>query len=155
MRNLILSSLLFFAVAGCTHQEPKPTVVSAPLPAEGKRSAPVAVDAAFTDQHAKLTLRFETAGENVAIGVSGLDGLTITSAPSLLAEGKIAAGEVRTFEVAFTRGPGRTTLGVEVRGTFNGAPLGRVVTFSLGEGPLPQSGTKVITDDGDAIKLMK
>lgn len=155
MRTILLSSLLLLAGAGCTHQEPRPTIASAPLPTEGKRSAPVAIDAELSEKHAKLTLRFETAGEGVSVSVSGLDGLAVTSPPSLLAEAKLTAGEVRTFDVDFTRAPGRTNLAVEVKGTFNGAPLGRVVTFVIGDGPLPQTGTKVVTDDGDAVKLMK
>jgi hypothetical protein len=155
MRTILLTSLVFFAGAGCTHQEPKPTVVSAPLPAEGKRSAPVAIDAELSHTHAKLTLRFETAGENVSVGVSGLDGLTIVGPTALLGEAKVTAGEVRVLAVDFSHTGGRSNLAVEVRGTFNGAPLGRVVTFVLGDGPMPKTGTRVVTDDGDAIKLMK
>jgi hypothetical protein len=91
--------------------------------------------------------------EDVVVA-SGLDGLTLTSNGALLSEGAVKANESRTFEVDFKRGPGRTNLAVSVRGTFNGAPLARVVTFAMGEGPLQQNGTTVITDDGEAIKVM-
>jgi hypothetical protein len=57
--------------------------------------------------------------------------------------------------VKYTRGPGRTHLVVSVRGQFDGAPLARVVTFAMGDGPLQQNGTKLILDDGDAIKVMQ
>ncbi len=152
MRTLILSSLLF--VAACTHQEPMPTQVSAPLPSTGKAVAPVAVDAQLTEKHAKLALKFESAGTNVSVVASGLDGLTLTSPGTLLSEGTVKAGETRTFDVDFTRAPGRTNLAIAVRGTFNGAPLARVVTFAMGDGPLKPTGTTVITDDGDAVKVM-
>lgn len=155
MRTILLTSFLFLAGAGCTHQEPRPTVVSAPLPSEGKRAAPVAIDAELGSTHAKLTLRFQTAGENVSVGVSGLDGLKLVTPSALLGEGKVTAGEVRVFDVDFSSSGARSNLAVEVRGTFNGAPLGRVVTFVIGDGPLPQTGTRVVTDDGDAIKVMK
>jgi hypothetical protein len=154
MRTLLLSSLI--VVAGCTHSEPKPspTVLSAPVPTVGKAVAPVAVDAELTETHAKLTLRFEGAGTGLSVVASGLDGLTLTSNGALLTEGAVKANESRTFELDFKRGPGRTNLAVSVRGTFNGAPLARVVTFAMGEGPLQQNGTTVITDDGEAIKVM-
>jgi len=154
MRTLLLSSLI--VVAGCTHSEPKPspTVLSAPVPTVGKAVAPVAVDAELTETHAKLTLHFEATGTGLSVVASGLDGLTLTSNGALLTEGAVKADQSRTFEVDFKRGPGRTNLAVAVRGTFNGAPLARVVTFAMGEGPLQQNGTAVITDDGEAIKVM-
>lgn len=154
------TSLLAVALllVGCTRHEAKPDVVShvsAPLPLEGKRSAPVAIDADLSEASAKLTLRFERAVEKCSIDVSGVDGLTLSSPGALLAEATIGKGDTKTFEVKYTRGPGRTHLVVSVRGQFDGAPLARVVTFAMGDGPLQQNGTKLILDDGDAIKVMQ
>jgi hypothetical protein len=152
----------FLAVAlmlvGCTRHETKPDVVahvSAPLPLEGKRSAPVAIDADLTESSGKLTLRFERPAEKCSVQVSGVDGLTITSSGEVLTDAKVSKGETKTFDVKYSRGPGRTHLVVSVRGQFDGAPLARVVTFAMGDGPLQQNGTRLILDDGDAIKVMQ
>ena len=66
----------------------------------------------------------------------------------------MSPGEARSYDVTFTRGAGRSHLVVSVRGTFNGAPVARVITFALGEGPLSQEGTKITTTDGQTVKVM-
>jgi hypothetical protein len=73
----------------------------------------------------------------------------------VLTDAKVSKGETKTFDVKYSRGPGRTHLVVSVRGQFDGAPLARVVTFAMGDGPLQQNGTRLILDDGDAIKVMQ
>jgi hypothetical protein len=153
MKTLTLCALV--SILACTHQEPKPTTVSAPVPSNGKMVAPIVIEAQLFEKRAKVTLTFATGGENVAVGVSGVDGLSVTSTGSLMTEGVVSKGESRSFEVAFSPGPGRSHLVVSATGTFNGAPISRVVTFQIGDGPRPSTGTKVVTDDGTAIKVMK
>jgi hypothetical protein len=153
MRTFFLFGLV--TLTGCTHHEPKPQLLSAPVPATGKRSAPVAVDAELFDLKAKLTLTFDTAASGVEVAISGLDALTVTKGAMAMNDGAVKAGERRTFEVAYTHGTGRANLVVSVRGLFGGAPLGRVVTFSVGEGPVPDTGTRVLTDDGQTLKVME
>jgi hypothetical protein len=159
MKTIFFAAVVVFAVSSCTHaSETKPAnetvVVSAPLPIEGKRSAPVAIDAALRSDGARLTLKFERGGEAVDVDVSGIDGLTLKGEGAVLRATPVKAGELRNFDVAYERGAGRTNLVVSVRGTFDGAPLARVVTFAIGEGPLTQTGTKVILNDGEGFKLM-
>ncbi|MBL8912245.1 MAG: hypothetical protein JNM17_16260 [Archangium sp.] len=160
MKTIFCSVVLAVSMLGCTSgPKEKPdsepvSNVSAPLPIEGKRSAPVAIDASLREASAKLTLKFERKGEGVSVDVSGIDGLTLKSEGAVLRDAAITAGEVKSFEVAYARGAGRTNLVISVRGTFDGAPLARVVTFAIGEGPLTQTGTTVILNDGEAFKLM-
>jgi hypothetical protein len=104
---------------------------------------------------AKLNLRFQSAGENVSITVSGIDGVTVTSPAEVLAGASVKAGEEKPFEVAFTHGATRGHLVVSVRGTFGGGVQARVHSVAIGDGPLEDDGSKVlVTDDGDAVKLM-
>jgi hypothetical protein len=160
MKTILCCAVFLVVATSCTHKgETKPeeavSNVSAPLPVEGKRSAPVAIDAALRAEGAKLTLKFDRAGDGVSIDVSGIDGLTLKSEGALLREAAVKAGEEKSFDIAYARGAGRTNLVVSVRGTFAGAPLARVVTFAIGEGPLTQTGTRVILNDGsDAFKVM-
>lgn len=158
MKTIICGVVLALSLVGCTSgPKEKPDAVanvSAPLPVEGKRSAPVAIDAALRETGAKLTLKFERKGDGVSIDVSGIDGLTLKSEGGVLRDATVAAGETKSFDVTYARGAGRTNLVVNVSGTFDGAPLSRVVTFAIGEGPLTQTGTKVILNDGEAFKVM-
>ena len=141
------------AVSGCSHE--KPVVVSAPVPEQGKRTAPVAIEAAVQDGAAKLTLTFEGAGEDVTIDVAGRDGLSVKGAPVLLERASVPARDTKAFDIGLARGAGRNALVISVKGTFSGAPLMRVVTFTLGEGPLQQSGVKLVSDEGQAFKVMQ
>lgn len=144
-----LASVLLLSAA-CT----APSKASAPRPVEGKPRAPVAVEAALSADAAKLTVRFLAAGTQVSVTAAGLDGLALRTPEALLTEATVAEGEVRALEVAFTPGPGRSTLAVNVSGRFRGQPQARVVTFAVGDGPLPSDGAELRTDDGDAVKLM-
>lgn len=152
MNKLILVASVV-SIAACTHQKPAVSV-SAPLPTVGKAVAPVSVDADVHEDHVHLTLRFENEGDRVSVDVTGIEGLHVKSPPSLVAGGHVRAKETRTYDFDLERKSGRNELMVSVRGTFAGAPLARVVTFTLGDGPLEQSGVKVVTQDGDTIKLM-
>lgn len=151
MKKICLVLAALSAVA-CSHE--KPVVVTAPLPESGKRAAPVAITAEVKEDAAILTVSFEGAGEAVDVDVSGLDGLTVQSPATLMSAGAVQAREVKTWPLRLTRTAGRNALVVAVKGTFSGSPLMRVVTFTLGEGPLRQSGVKVVSDDGQAVKVM-
>lgn len=116
--------------------------------------APVDVDAVLRAGSATVTLKFLDAGEKVRAQVSGLDGLTVTSAPSLISDAQVKGAEQRSSDVTFTPGPGRSHLVVTIQGVFHGAPLARVVTFAIGDGATTTPGQKIQTSDGESIKVM-
>lgn len=150
MKRLLLCALLV-VTASCASREVKPP----PAADTVKPGAPTTLEAQLGEGSAKLGLRFDGAGENVFVVVSGLEGVTVTSPPELLSGASIKAGEVRRLEVTFTRGAGRGQLVISVRGSFGGAASARVHTVAVGEGPLPDDGAKKqVTDDGDAVKVM-
>ncbi len=152
MRTLLLSALLV-VTACCTSREAKaPTPPAAPDTV--KPGAPTTLESVPGEKSVKLDLRFEGAGENVSVVASGIDGVTVTGNAELLSGAVVKAGEVRTFEVDVTRSGARGHLVISVKGTFGGASRARVHTVALGEGPPPPTGTKQVTTDGDAVKLM-
>jgi len=122
------------AMPSCTHhvEGVQDERVSAPVPARGKRTAPVAIDAKLSADRARVTLRFEAAGSDVTIGLKGLDGLTLGPGERPEAPGprSFSAGEAVTVEVPFTSARG--TLAVSVVGTFSGGRQHRAVSFSVG-----------------------
>jgi hypothetical protein len=150
--NRLATCLAVLLLGGCTHSEK----VSAPVGA-GKPEAPVAVEAELTASSARLTLKSETDGKDVTAVVSGVDGLTVSSEPTLLSSASLSRGEARTFEVAFRPGPGQSLLVVSVQGTFGGARRGRVLSFAVGtptEAQRRGAGTVITTDDGQRLNLM-
>ncbi|MDP1822207.1 MAG: hypothetical protein Q8L48_03165 [Archangium sp.] len=149
MKSILLVSVI--AVAGCT----TPTSVSSPSPTKGKPSAPVAVSGELTATSARLRVSFEAAAENVEIVVSGIDGLVVEGEGALVKKGTFTRGESKDFDVKFTAPPaGRSQLVLSVSGSFNGASRARVASFTVGTGPLPESGTVMTTDDGERVKVM-
>lgn len=147
--KLVVLSVLVFAA--CTTK----VSASSPVPVKGKPTAPVAVSAELSPTTARLVLRFEADAEGVEVVAGGVDGLVVEGKGVLVQQGAFKRGEVRTFEVAFTPGAGRSQLAVSVSGTFNGASRARVASFTVGTGPLPESpGTVMITDDGERVKVM-
>lgn len=155
-RTAIVAACL--ALAACTHNAtPAPTTkVSEPLPAEGKPMAPVDVTAELSSGTARVSVRFVAAASDVTVGVSGADGLKVTSAAAPLTEASAKQNETRTFDVAFTPGPGRSMLVVNVTGTFNGARSTRVVSFDVGTPTADQltSPGTTIESGGERIKVM-
>lgn len=145
MKTILLSTLLVVA-ACCT--SPRAKVAEAEVPKPG---APTELQSELGENTAKLSLRFERAGENVSVIVSGLDGVAVTSSPEVLSGVPVKPGEVRSFEVTFT---GRGHLVVSVRGTFGGASQARVHTVAIGEVVKKKDGTTQVTNDGDAVKVM-
>jgi hypothetical protein len=152
MKNLILTSLFVLGTACTTPRTETPKT----RPDTVKPGAPTTVENIKLDTSSGvIQVHFDGAGENVAIRVSALDGLTLTSNAEAHSGLTVKAGDELSVPVTFTRGPGRGQLVLSVSGTFNGAQQSRVHTVAVGEGPLKDDGSKVqVTSDGDAVKLM-
>jgi hypothetical protein len=149
--RLALAAVLCTTALACTRGEPR--LVTAPLPTEGKPTAPVTVSAKLTPSLAQVTLRFEAAATEVTAGVRGLDGLQAGPAPAL-ARGTYAAGETASLEVPLGSPSG--TLAIFVGGTFGGRAMGRSVTFSVGTLPARTraAGSNVVQTDLGPVKAM-
>jgi hypothetical protein len=146
------SALVIF---GCTHAPP--TKEAAPVPVEGKLTAPVALEAEVSDRSARVTVRFEHKATDVNVNVWGVDGLEVVGARTVVGEAAFSEGETKVFDVAFTRGIGRSHLVVGVTGQFAGQRLQRAVTFAVGTPTDPQvagEGARMTTDDGQRIRVM-
>lgn len=163
IRTTIRVTLLVVASAAmpsCTHhvEGVQDERVSAPVPARGKRTAPVAIDAKLSADRARVTLRFETAASDVTIGLQGLDGLTLGPAerPAALGPRGFSAGEAVTVEVPFTSARG--TLAVSVIGTFAGARQHRAVSFTVGAEAAPSvvapSVAEPVTTDREQLMVL-
>ena len=148
MRFLLLSVLCF--TAACTTAN----TATSPAPAKGKPTAPVEVKAELAANGAKLTVKFESDSTDVKIAVSGVDGLVVQSEPVIIEKGTFSKGDTTSSNVTFTPGQGRSQLVVSVSGNFNGASRARVASFTIGDGPLPQNGEVMTTDDGEKVKVM-
>ncbi|WP_342380603.1 hypothetical protein NVS55_13265 [Myxococcus stipitatus] len=132
-----------------THKEGAPV---------GKFSAPVEVGAKLHENKATVTVRFLSAGSDVRVDLSGVEGLQVSGDTSPVRGIQVAGASTQTFEVAFTPGAGRSHLVVAVSGTFDGTPLSKVSSFSVGEPTEAQqkSAGSVVTDEsGQSIKLMQ
>ncbi|QSQ18932.1 hypothetical protein JY651_26635 [Pyxidicoccus parkwayensis] len=153
----VLSGLLALtATVACSSSQAKPTS-SAASSDTAKLSAPVTVDAKLDGEKAHVTLRFDAPASDVQVNVSGLDGLAVKSEASPVKGGSFARADEKSFDVDITPGPGRSLLVVAISGTFQGAPLSKVVTFSTGKPTAEQqktSGTTVTGSDGERIKIM-
>ncbi len=116
-----------------------------------KPGAPSSVEnPKVTDRSAQIEVRFEGAGENVAITVSGIEGLTVSSPAEAHVGRTVKSGDVLPVDVAFS-GTGHVVL--TVQGTFNGAQQSRVHTVRVG--PLKDDGSKIqTTNDGDTVKVI-
>lgn len=147
MRLLLLTILCLTA---CT----TPTSATSPVPAKGKPTAPVEVQAELGKNAARVTVKFESDSQDVKIAVSGVDGLVVQGEPVLVEKGTFSRGDTTSFNVNFTPGQGRSALVVSVSGSFNGASRARVASFTIGDGPLPQNGEVMTTDDGEKVKVM-
>jgi hypothetical protein len=134
-RTLVtLAALLAAPVLACSCSQkaesaPGSAAVTA---APHKVQAPVTIDAAIGPGTARITLRFAAPATDVRVKVHGVDGLVVTSAPTLAEGATFTAGEEAGFDVAFTPGAGRSHLAVVVDGHFSGAHRAQVVTFAIG-----------------------
>lgn len=152
MKTTLLSTLLVVLTSCSTSLELKtPTAVPA-LPAETRKpGAPTELEAQLKERSATLSLRFEGAGEDVSVLVSGIEG--VTSSAELIAGESVKAGEVREFDVPFTRGVTGGHLVISVEGTFAGGRKARVHTVAIGDAAEFGAGVLQVTDDGDAVVM--
>jgi hypothetical protein len=144
------------ALTACAQPSAAPQPAAA-LP-HGKPSAPVAVDAQLSGGSARVTVRFDGDAKDVRVEVHGADGLQVTSVATPVERAKFARGEVATFDVTFTPGPGRSYLAVAVSGKFHGAGhRASVASFAVGEPTAEQlqgPGTVVESPDGERLHVV-
>ena len=155
----VLSTLLALtAPVACSSQaKSAPTSGSKADVATAKVAAPVTVDAKLDGKRAHVTLRFEAPASHVQVNVSGVDGLTVRSAPTPVAGTHFTNASETSFDVDFTPGPGRSHLVVAVTGTFQGSHMSKVASFAVGTATAEQqkaSGTILSDSDGERIKVM-
>ena len=142
MKNL----LLLLVLASC----------ATPVQTKGtdtlKPGAPTTLESQVNANAAKLALKFASAGKDISVVISGIDGVTVTTPAEALTGASVAAGEVVPLDVTFT---GRGHLVVSVRGNFGGSIDARVHTVQIGDVQLQNDGSKIMkTDDGDTVKVM-
>lgn len=153
MKTTLLSTFLVVLTSCSTSQEIKAPPASRP-PAEARKpGAPTELESQLKERSAVLSLRFEGAGENVSVLVSGIEGVA-TSSAELMAGASVKAGEVRRFDVPFTRGGTGGHLVISVEGTFAGGRKARVHTVAIGDGTDLGAGVLQVTNDGDGVKEM-
>jgi hypothetical protein len=151
-RLLVLLPLL--ALSACSHPSGS-TTTAAPVPAQGKPTAPVAVTAQVSAGAAHVTVTFEADATDVQVSVYGNDGLVIEGEPVLTKGERFARGEGFGAMVPLEAPAGRSALVVTVTGRFNGVKRARVVSFRVGDGALPDGpGEVMTTDDGDTVKVL-
>ncbi|MCP3143446.1 hypothetical protein [Pyxidicoccus xibeiensis] len=126
-------------------------------PDTAKPSAPVDVKAELDKDRARVTLRFDAPATDVQVNISGVDGLTVKSAPTPVDGASFVAAGESSFDVTFTPGAGRSHLVVAVTGNFRGAHQSKVASFAVGTPSKEQqksTGTTVTGEDGQRIKVM-
>jgi hypothetical protein len=152
--GIFLASLLFAWPGSAAPPAPKKPAKAAP---SHKSKLPVTVSTVFGEGKATVTLRFDQAVEEAAIGVRGLDGLQVAELPPL-ARTSFGKGEILTLEVPIAPGIGQSHLAVDILGRFRGQRRGGVQTFSIGKPSAEQlkagSGNILVTDGGQRIKVM-
>ncbi len=149
MRTLrMLLVISAFAAVSCTASS---VTVTSPAPTDGKPTAPVDLKAELFASQAKVTMHLEEDGTDLAVSAWGLDGLEVGS-PAAFTPKISRRGENETFVIPMTPGEGRSNLAVSISGTFHGAKLQRVATFSIGTGPVKQTVETIVTDQGETLK---
>ena len=159
---VLLSSCLVLgacapAAKSTASAEPARSKVAAPKTVQGKMAAPVEVQAQVGDRSARVTLDFQAPASNVQVNVHGVDGLVVTSQPTLLEDASFNRGDATSFDIAFTPGAGRSHLVVAVTGSFKGSSLSRVASFAVGSPTVEQqkaSDSATTDSNGQRIKMM-
>ncbi|KFA92586.1 hypothetical protein [Archangium violaceum] len=147
------------ALAACSSSSkstPSSTTDSEPT-VHGKMEAPVVVNAQFEESSARVTVRFDAPATGVRVNVRGLDGLVVTSQPTLADNVNFPRDTTATYDVAYTPGAGRSHLVVSVSGEFKGAQRSRVATFAIGtptDSQRSSNATKAEGAEGERIKVM-
>lgn len=129
-RSLALAVLLAAAALAACAAAPAPEAASPPR--RGKPEAPVEVAAALQPGAARLALTFGADASEVAVRLSGAEGLTVTSAAAPVERGSYRRGERADLEATFAPGPGQSFLVVRVEGTFEGVRRTLVRSYPVG-----------------------
>ncbi len=147
------------ALAACSSSSkstPSSTTASEPA-VQGKMEAPVEVNVQMQESSAHITVRFDAPATGVRVNVHGVDGLVVTSQPTLADNVNFPQATTASYDVAFTRGAGRSHLVVSVSGEFKGAQRTRVASFAIGtptDAQRSSNATKAEGANGERIKVM-
>ncbi len=147
----------FFALLALTACSSSTKSTPAAATPSSTSEAPVTVNAELQETSARITLRFDTPATGVRVGVHGVDGLVVTSQPTLADNVNFPQATTASYDVAFTRGAGRSHLVVSVSGEFKGAQRTRVASFAIGtptDSQRSSSATKAEGAGGERIKVM-
>ncbi len=156
-RHPLAATAAALALAGCA--PPAPPADARPGPsARASATAPVTVGAQLSGGSGRVTVRFDADAQDVRIEVFGANGLAVTTGAVPVDGARFVRGDVVTLEVAFTPGPGRSSLVVAVTGSFRGgARRASVANFEVGE-PTPEQrtgpGTVVQGSDGERLHVV-
>lgn len=123
----------------------------------GKPHAPVVIEAEVTQTAGRVLVRFQQAGTDVTVRVSGDDGLVLLGDPVLASGRSVAAGEQLTWDVPLQPGPGQSVLAVRVSGAFGAGERAAVRAFPVGlkaEGQLRREQEGAAQVGGEAVKLL-
>jgi hypothetical protein len=103
-----------------------------------------------------VTVRFTAPATDVRVDVTGVDGLTVTSAPTPIEGASFDRGAEASFDVAYAAGPGRSHLAVAVSGAFPAGRRATVASFAVGTPSEQQkAATGVVQDsDGERVKIV-
>lgn len=152
-----LFALLALAACSSSSKSTPPSTTAPEPTVQGKMQAPVVVNAQFEESSARVTVRFDAPATGVRVNVHGLDGLVVTSQPTLADNVNFPQATTATYDVAYTRGAGRSHLVVSVSGEFKGAQRSRVATFAIGtptDSQRSSNATKAEGAEGERIKVM-
>ncbi|AKJ04539.1 hypothetical protein ATI61_101376 [Archangium gephyra] len=149
-------ALLALAACSSSTKSTPPSTASEPA-VQGKLEAPVVVNAQLENASARVTVRFDAPATGVRVNVHGLDGLVVTSPPTLAENADFPQATTASYDVAYTRGAGRSHLVVSVSGEFKGAQRTRVASFAIGtptDSQRSSNATKAEGANGERIKVM-
>jgi hypothetical protein len=145
------------ALAACAGPAPE-APASAPAAPRGTPGAPVEVEAALRPGAATIALAFGADASDVAVRLSGIDGLAVTGPPAPVERGSYRRGERAAVEVTFAPGPGESHLVVTVEGTFGGSRRTLVRSFAVDrKSPAQEEKARagVVTDEqGERLHLL-
>ncbi len=151
---LVLAATTLAACAGPGPEAP----ASPPASPRGKPGAPVGVEAVLRPGAARVALAFGADASDVAVRLSGIDGLEVTSAPVPVERASYRRGERAALEATFVPGPGQSHLVVTVEGIFGGSRRTLVRSFAVGtRSPAQEEKARagVVTDErGERLHLL-
>lgn len=98
----------------------------------GKPGAPVTISATVTGTTARVKVTSNQPATGLSVRFHGTDGLSVRGNATPVSGRACTTGEILPLEVDFTPGRGYCLLVVTVKGTFDGRPSARVVSFAVG-----------------------